>query len=558
MKKLFLFLVASFLLNYSYGQSKQDKQLIKSMDQLLSGQFKQNEPGVAILVAKSGNIVYEKAFGSANIELNVTMQPDMVFRIGSVTKQFTAVAILQLVEQGKISLHDSIQQYVRDFPPKGSIITIENLLTHTSGIPDYANADTTNIYIEREDFTPQRLINYFRNLPLEFKPGTKYDYSNSNYVLLGYIIQMVTGKEYHSYMQENIIKPAGLINTYYASENTIVPKRVTGYTRNSGYYENCDYQTISLGYACGDLMSSVKDLYKWNNVILFNKLIKKETVEKAFTPYKLNNGNSTSYGYGWFIDNQYGSKCIHHEGQVSGFIALEKYFPDEDIFIAILTNVKSGEDKTDFSDSRFRLFDKISSLALNAESQKEVKISDKLLNNYAGTYQAGKQTIDIRNKNGHLSCFASMEGNFDLMPVTENKFVIINSNPVCSFEFIKDSLGNVTEFISLQKAKFDWIKIDKTGDKTSGANEQLDAYTGEYQLGAFRKTFITIIVENNHLLASSTTALPTTQLIPVSENTFKYNSSDINHLIEFIKDTDGKVRKLTMTQGEVHCKKIKY
>ncbi len=137
---------------------------------------------------------------------------------------------------------------------------------------------------------------------------------------------MASGKTYHEYMRENVLAPAGLMNTYYANESTIVPKRVTGYIRYKGSYENCDYQTISLGYGCGDLLSTVEDLYKWNNALLAYKLVKKETLEKAFTPFTLNNGTRTTYGYGWFIDTTLGYKCIHHEGQVSGFIARGRIF----------------------------------------------------------------------------------------------------------------------------------------------------------------------------------------------------------------------------------------
>ncbi len=238
----------------------------------------------------------------------------MVFRIGSITKQFTAVAILQLVEQGKISLQDSVQKYIKDFPSKGYTITIENLLTHTSGLVDYTSIDSHDPYSERRDFTPEFLIDYFKKEPLQFKPETKYSYSNSNYLLLGYIVQLASGEPYHQYMEDKVIKPAGLTHTLYAEERTVVPGRVTGYTRDRGFFENCDYQTLSLGFACGDLLSNTEDLYKWNTAVTTYKLISKESVAKAFTPYKLSDGTFSDYGYGWFIDTLYGSPYIHHEG----------------------------------------------------------------------------------------------------------------------------------------------------------------------------------------------------------------------------------------------------
>lgn len=178
---------------HSYGQNTQ---IEKQLDGLLAEQFKQTEPGCEVLVAKEGQVIYKKAFGSADLELNVAIAPDMVFNLASITKQFTAVAILQLVEQYKISLQDSLQKFIADFPSKGHTITIENLLTHTSGIKDYMQINYPNLYMERWDFTPKQLIDSFKNYPLEFEPGTKFSYSNSGYYLLGYIIQKVTGKSY--------------------------------------------------------------------------------------------------------------------------------------------------------------------------------------------------------------------------------------------------------------------------------------------------------------------------------------------------------------------------
>lgn len=468
MKKfLGIFTFSIISLTYSYGQVDKANKWEKSIDSLVLEHIKPNEPGVAILIAKKGKIVYEKAFGSANLELNVPLRPDMIFRIGSITKQFTAVAILQLMEQGKISLQDSIQKYIKDFPSKGSTITIENLLTHSSGITDYSNLETVNPYIEREDFTPEKIIKYFKDLPLEFKPGTKYKYSNSGYVLLAYIIEKVTSSDYRKYMEEHIIKQAGLNNTLYANEKTIVPKRVQGYTRDKGFYENCEYQTISVGYGCGDLMSTTGDLFEWNQALLAYQLVKKESLEKAFSPFKLSNGTYSNYGYGWFIDNLDGEKCIHHEGQVSGFIAEEKYFPKQDVYVSILTNVKSGEDKTDFSMKRFRLFEKISLLSLGKRIEKEINLNQDVLDSFVGTYEdvfpyKGKNLlITIYKESGSL--YADLSNGTGkhmlLIPQTETKFFLPDVRRIrTTFEFIKAE-GKTVKLISIQEKSVEFKKI---------------------------------------------------------------------------------------------------
>lgn len=475
-KSFFVFSFTLLFFTHSYGQDKADKQVVKSIDKTLSEQFVQNEPGIAVLVAKKGQVIYKKAFGSANLELNVPMRADMVFRIGSVTKQFTAIGILQLVEQDKISLQDSIQKYVKDFPSKGYTITIENLLTHTSGLIDYSSMNDPDPYIERRDFTAAYIIDYFKKEPLQFKPGTKYAYSNSNYALLAYTIEKITGKSYHSYMEENVIKLAGLTNTLYAGENTVVPKRVTGYTRDNGFYQNCDYQTISLGYGCGDLMSTVEDLYKWNNALFAYELVKRETLEKALTPYKLSDGTNSTYGFGWFIDRKDGRKCIHHEGQVSGFIAMERYYPDENTYVAILTNVKSGEDKTDFSDKRFRLFGTVFSLAVCKELPSEIALSDSTLDSYVGTYRfegvyeadnkflkytGTEELITVRKENKKL--YANLSNgsgrNMYLMPQTETLFFLPDVERIKTTIEIITNNGKPVGLYWTQEKKTKWKKI---------------------------------------------------------------------------------------------------
>ncbi len=456
--------VVFLLLNLTVlAQTQQNTQLTKAIDSLVVPQFEGNQPGISILIAKMGQVIYKKAFGSANIELNTPMQPDMVFRIGSITKQFTAVAILQLVEQGKISLQDSVQKYIKDFPSKGATITIENLLTHTSGIVDFTSKDDPDPFIERRDFTPEFLINYFKNDPLRFKPGTKYEYSNSNYVLLGYIIQMVSGENYHQYMADNVIKRAGLTHTLYAEENTIVPNRVQGYTRDNGFFQNCEYQTLSLGFGCGDLLSNTEDLLKWNQAVIAGKLISEASLKKAFSPYKLANGTYSSYGYGWFIDTTYGSPCIHHEGQTSGFIALEKYFPKEDIYVAIMTNVKTADDKTDFSDNRFKLFADITPIALGKKLISGISVDEAVLDSYAGTYKAtfNKSTLTIHKENGKLYVDLSngTGKNMGLVPLTETNFVIPDiKNISTTCEFVKAN-GKVIKLIVTQDKKYEWTKI---------------------------------------------------------------------------------------------------
>jgi CubicO group peptidase (beta-lactamase class C family) len=251
----------------SYAQNKQDKKLAIEVNRLLADDFKNYTPGCAMLVAKKGRVILEAGYGLANIELAVTMKPEMVFRIGSITKQFTAVAILQLVEKGQISLSDSIQKFIKHFRYKGKTITLENLLTHTSGIKGYEQLDAKIPNAIRIDFSPQVIIDSLDKLSLEFDPGTKYNYSNSNYFILGYIIEQVTGKTYQEYLTEYILKPAGLRATFYDNPAVMIPNRAHGYSFNENKYWNAAYISMSLVYSAGALVSNAGDIFKWHQAL---------------------------------------------------------------------------------------------------------------------------------------------------------------------------------------------------------------------------------------------------------------------------------------------------
>lgn len=433
-------------------------QFEKQLDSALLKNFKPKEPGIALLVARKGQVIYQKAYGSANLELDVPLQPDMVFHIGSITKQFTAIGILQLIEQGKISLQDSLHQFIPDFPRKDHTITIEHLLTHTSGLKEYMVIDHPDPYIKRHDLSLQIIIDHFKNAPLDFEPGTRYAYSNSGYAILGRIIEKVTGKPYHEYMKENVLDRAGLKHTSFANEQTIVPKRVAGYTRDAGFYENTYYETTSVGIAVGDLLSTLPDLLEWNKALYQSKLIKKPLLEKAFTPYRLKDGSTTNYGYGWQLDSLYGRRCIYHAGQVSGFISFEFYFPDDDVFLALSSNVKSGEDQTEFSDNRFKLFFQLPFIVFGRKVPGEIVLKKSMLDTYVGKYEMQGRAIAVTKENDRLYLQFGMP--YSLHPVSETKFIVPGAPSKCSLEFIKDQSGKVTGMVVYQNGKYEWKKTE--------------------------------------------------------------------------------------------------
>ena len=448
-RSLLYLLISLLVISFSYGQNIKVEQ---QLDELFTKQFKATEPGCEILIAKQGRTIYKKTFGSADLELNVPLTPDMIFKLASITKQFTAVAILRLVEQHKISLHDSLQKFVPDFPSKGQTITIENLLTHTSGIRDYMQIGYSNLYMERWDFTPKQLIDSFKNYSLEFEPGTKYSYSNSGYYLLGYIIEKVSGKSYQNYVQDSILTPLELSHTYFDNAGIIIPNRVSGYRKEGADYRNADYWSPTIAYAAGGLLSNTEDLFKWFKALLSYKIIKKETLDKAFTPFKLKDGSMISYGYGWYIQNLSDVTSIEHSGKMNGFITNEIYYPLQDVFIAALFNCENAP-KDEISKA-------ISEIILGQPLQTEINLSDSILNSYVGTYSLitdAKRTIVVSKDENHLLAKISGQQTFEILFRTMTKFELENVKDMTG-EFVNEN-GRVAKIMVSQNGQFEWKKI---------------------------------------------------------------------------------------------------
>ena len=447
-KSLIYFVLFILVVTFSFGQ---DIQIEKKLDELLTSHFNPSQPGCEVLVAKHGQIIYKKAFGNADLELNVALSPDMVFNLASITKQFTAVAILQLVEQGKISLHDSLQKFIPDFPSKGFTITIENLLTHTSGIKDYMQIDYPNSYMERWDYRPKQLIDSFKNFALEFEPGTKFSYSNSGYYLLGYIIEKITGMRYQSYVQDNLLTPLGLTRTYFDSAGIIIPNRVNGYQKDDTVYKNADYWSPTIEYAAGGLISNVDNLYKWHKGLYTYQILKKESLQRAFASYQMKDGTPTGYGYGWFLKTSNGIKSIEHAGGIPGFVTNEIYFPAEDVFIAILCNCGSAPID--------ELSVNISGIAIGKSLQTDIKVDTKILDRYVGVYKLTidtSRTITMLKKNNQLFAKANDSEVFPIVFQSETKFQFKNILDA-NCEFIIEN-GRVIKINVSQNGHYEWIK----------------------------------------------------------------------------------------------------
>jgi CubicO group peptidase (beta-lactamase class C family) len=298
---------------------------------------RQHIPGLSLLVVHHGEIVRAEGFGLASVELNVPAKPETIFQSGSVGKQFTATAVMMLVEEGKIGLDDPLTKYFTDAPAGWKAVTIRELLSHTGGFGDYPK--TFNF---RKDWTEPELLKLVEGIPLAYAPGTKWAYSNLGYLTLGILIHRVTGEFYGDFLQQRIFKPLGMDTTRIISEADIIPHRAAGYRLVKGELKNQEWVAPMVNTtADGSLYFSIVDLAKWDAALYTEKLLKRSSLDLMWTPVKLKNGetNKEGYGFGWFIQNKNGHRCIGHDGSWQGFETSIVRYVDDQLTVVALSNL---------------------------------------------------------------------------------------------------------------------------------------------------------------------------------------------------------------------------
>jgi len=335
LKQLSILVFFSFIISYPIDVSAQS--FTTKIDSLILTEFKDsNGPGGIFMITKNGQPIYQKAFGKANLELNVDLTTDNIFQLASMTKQFTAIGILMLEEQGRLNVQQTVSKYLPDYP-SGDKITIHHLLTHTSGIKDFTKMKSLKD-IANKEMTAKMMVDFFKNEPVDFLPGEKFEYNNSGYVLLGYLIELVSGQTYEDFIDKNIFQKAGMDHSCYATDRQLVNKRAYGYSKKESGYVNKTVISYSVPFSSGALMSTLNDMLKWQNALNQNLLLKAESAKKAFRKYKLNNGEEFTYGYGWHIREINGTPTREHGGNVFGFKTMAVYIPAEDIYVIGFSN----------------------------------------------------------------------------------------------------------------------------------------------------------------------------------------------------------------------------
>jgi len=436
------FLLTSLLLLLFLSSSLLFAQNIESkVDEYINAYVKMGKFSGSVLIARDGKILVSKGYGMANLEHDVPNTPQTKFRLGSITKQFTSMAIMQLQEKGLLSVNDKLTKYIPDYP-EGEKITIHHLLTHTSGIPNFTNFP--NYKKTMMLFSPpERTIERFKNKPLEFTPGEKFKYSNSGYIILGYIIEKVTGKSYEEYLNENIFKPLGMKNTGYDHHRTILKHRAAGYSTGKKGLENADYLDMSIPHGAGALYSTVEDLYIWDRALYTEKLVKKSSLQKIFTPFKRN------YGYGWSITRIFGRKRIGHSGGINGFSTHISRYINDDACIIVLINIQSAPAGRISRDLAAILFGEKYEMPVE---HREIKVNPKIYDAYTGKYKIRADfIITITKEKNHLFTQTTGQPKFEIFPESETKFFLKVVD--AQITFIKNEKGKVTGLILHQRGR---------------------------------------------------------------------------------------------------------
>ncbi|MBL7906232.1 MAG: serine hydrolase [Bacteroidales bacterium] len=516
------------------------------IDKLINDVYKPGDPGAALLIAEKGKVVYRKAFGMADLELNVPMKPEMVFEIGSMTKQMTAVAVLMLMEEGKLSLQDEITKYIPDYPVQGHKITIHHLLTHTSGIKSYTSMQEWQP-LWRNDMTPEEMIDLFKNQPMDFAPGEHYLYNNSAYFMLGYIIEKASGMSYGKFLKERIFEPLKMNNSYYGNHEQIIPARASGYQKKEDFV-NAEYLSLTQPYAAGSVMSNVDDLLTWQMAVRDNKLVKKETIQLAFTDYRLNDGKPIHYGYGWGLNEINGSPTIEHSGGIFGYTTNGIWLPEEDVYVVMLTNrddIGPGDIST-----------RVAAIAIGKpypSAGSSMSLSQDVLRSLEGVFEFEDGSLrKFFVEDGQLMSQKQGSVKFRLIPLSEKLFSYENSFSTVEFSTMAGKRKAVFKNrIDAFTGELSDKKIAENAE-ISLSPEQMKAFVGVYEVQpGFSLTFT---LEDGHLMTQAT-GQEKFEVFPSSENTFFLKVVDAR--IEFQRNADGVVDALMLYQGGAEIRAVK-
>ena len=507
-------------------------ELAARIDAGLRQHYPSGAPGAAVIVVRNGQVVLRKAYGLADTVAATPMEPGMALRIGSVTKQFTAVGILQLAEQGKLKLDDDMRRYLPGYPAYPHTVTIRHLLTHSSGVASYTSRPGYMAQMMR-DLTPAQLIDTFKNDPLRFAPGERFEYSNSNYFLLGAIIEKISGMPYARYLEQFVLAPAGMKDSAHEGFERGAAKRATGHTPDGTQFKHAAPLSMTQPYASGAMLSTVDDLARWNAALDSGKLLRPATLKEAWSAQPLAAGKAGPYGFGWFVSSFLDQKTEEHGGGINGFSCGVLRIPEAKLFVAVLTNSDGGLVSPEVVARH--------AAALALEQALPFTVAE--LAPFEGEYRIddkNSQVISVHN--GSLTVQATGRQRSTLEPVAANAFQLGSAT---RFEFQRDAAGKVkaVSITDANKARH----YARVGDVLRPAALKvapavLDGWAGRYRLN---DGLVLVITRQGEGLAGGPEGRAAYPLRAVAENRFEVEGAGVQ--VQFAKANGS--TSLTFEQG---------
>ncbi|WP_158851098.1 serine hydrolase [Algibacter sp. L1A34] len=572
------FLLTLFLFcHVTLAQTKSEK-----IDQLVSKYSEYGKFNGSVLVANQGEVIFKKGYGMANMEWDMPNAPNTKHRLGSITKQFTAMLILQLAQDGKLDLQAPITTYLPDYPKEtGNIITVHHLLTHTSGIPNYTSFPGFMEDESRNPYTPEAFVKKFQDKRLDFTPGERFSYSNSGYFLLGVIAEKLSGKSYEVLLNENIFEPLGMHATGFDNHSDILKNRATGYEKEAGSYKNSKYLDMSIPYAAGSMYSTVEDLYIWDQVLYTNKMLSEKYMELYFKP-QISAWGKSHYAYGWGVgyrkmgtskDSIY---AIEHGGGINGFNTNILRTPSDKSLIVLLNNTGGAPlnsisnailgiinnkaysmPKKSVADAMLTVIE-AEGIDAGITHYNEIKDSEfynleesdlnamgyKLMGsgNIEASIKVFELIIDIfpKSSNAYDSYAEALMnlGKKDLAIVNYRKSVELNPNNQNGIDFLKTLGEDVSDLVK---------EVEVT-------EAILETYIGNYEL---MPGFILAVTREGNQLKTQATGQPVFDVFPKFENVFYLKV--VTAQLTFNKGESGNIESVTLLQGgrEITGKRIK-
>lgn len=536
---LTLFLLAA---NVAYANSDADEARYASA---VASLFRPDQPGATIIVTKNGKTVFRRAYGLADVERKTPLVANDVMRIGSITKPFTAVAIMMLEEQGKLSLQDDFTKHLPNFPPPKQKVTIEHLLTHTSGIPSYTSKPQDPA-ARAVEMSVEQVIDSFKHDLLEFTPGSQYRYNNSGYFLLGAIVEHVSGMRYADFLAKHVFVPLSMKDTAYEGfERAGGSRRIEGYSRRGEAHVAVGASAhMSQPYAAGALIANVDDLARWDAAISAGQLLRAETWERVFTPHSLSDGGKTTYGYGWNIVKIRGRDAQEHGGAIVGFRAQVIRIPQERVFVAVLANSNAPLAHPSF------VAEKLAAIAIGDPypELKAVKLDTKTLDEVIGVYKIDETENRVISRDADTMYLQRTgRSKAKIVPVSASEYYVDNTFSMIRFN--RNTDGEVVSLTLTQQG------IDATSQRIAKTPPpervsiqlsiaELDQLVGDYQLSP--QFTISIRRDGSRLLAQAT-GQSTNEIFATSKQHFFLKT--VSAEIEFIRDSSGKATELVLIQN---------